>query len=533
MTTSNTLPLEYHILCVDDDRDFLKSVEFFLPDAINGSRPPGTWYRFHFLDEPSEAVGVFRELETAGEIIAMVICDQKMPRMKGTELFAEIRQMRDDSVRVLLTGDAGIESAIQAINDHLLDKYLTKPIEDESDFTINIQHLLQRFHMRRVLAEQEQFIRRLYEFSNTLNKSEQLQETLDNIASFAKETLCCNEVSIRLVDGGASVAPALAEMHTGSNGAAPVSMPLLSGERSLGVLSVKGRNEDRPFTDLEHDMLTYIANTASIALHNQISRIVLEGAYVAARNQAVALSDANARLQIVDRLKMDFLDFISHELRTPLSLMSAIDLFEKCEDATQRASIVEIIRSGYERLDYFIKTGLDYFKWFATDHVTTSETTDLQAVVRKTAAGIPGFREAGVDFELSLSPASCVVNGNEEHLKEVVCTLLENALKFSPAGKVIRVTLGADSEKVTLTVTDHGVGFAPEWARELFLPFTITDSAHHAGGTAMNLAKASAIVKAHGGCITATSDGVGKGATFRIELPAVSNVLEPATATIP
>lgn len=61
--------------------------------------------------------------------------------------------------------------------------------------------------------------------------------------------------------------------------------------------------------------------------------------------------------------------------------------------------------------------------------------------------------------------------------------------------------------------------FAPELAGELLRPFTIADVRHHAGGTGLNLALASAIVKAHGGQIRAESPGVGQGATFTVELP--------------
>src|SRR5262245_28941411 len=111
----------------------------------------------------------------------MLISDQKMPQMKGTEFLSRAREVTGESVRVLLTGHAGIESAITAINERLLDKYLTKPIENEHDFTLNIQHLLQGFEMGRIIHSQGQVIQELYEFSNSLNSREMFQQTLDYI----------------------------------------------------------------------------------------------------------------------------------------------------------------------------------------------------------------------------------------------------------------------------------------------------------------------------------------------------------------
>src|SRR5207245_792411 len=71
-------------------------------------------------------------------VLTMVISDQQIPQMKGTAFLARIRERTPDCIRVLLTGHAGLESAITAINDRLLDKYLTKPVDNEHDFTVSI-----------------------------------------------------------------------------------------------------------------------------------------------------------------------------------------------------------------------------------------------------------------------------------------------------------------------------------------------------------------------------------------------------------
>ena len=116
------------------------------------------------------------------------------------------------------------------------------------------------------------------------------------------------------------------------------------------------------------------------------------------------------------------------------------------------------------------------------------------------------------------------VHGKARDHATVVRILAENALRFSGADQAIEVTVSADAVAVRLVVADRGRGFPPEMAGELFRPFTIADAAHHARGTGLNLALASAIVDAHGGRITAVSAGVGTGATFTVELPVAAAV---------
>jgi signal transduction histidine kinase len=241
----------------------------------------------------------------------------------------------------------------------------------------------------------------------------------------------------------------------------------------------------------------------------------------AERQKARELAAANARLQILARLKTDFLTFISHELRTPLFAMTAVDMLDPHSDPKEQAEVIGLIRSGYERLEGFIQKGLEYFDWLAIPRLATATTMELTRVVRWVVDTIPGLAEPGVDFQIFSSGVPYHVRGEEEDLARVVRILLDNALKFSQQVKSIKLRLHATMEKVTLTIADRGQGFPPELAQEIFRPFTIADVLHHSQGTGLNLALASAIVEAYGGRMRAESAGVGKGATFIVELAAV------------
>lgn len=378
-------PVEQHIICVDDDPDFLKSLEFFLPEQINRGIPSNLWYNFLFLDNPLDALDIFRELTANRETVAMVISDQKMPRMKGTEFLAETKNVSKDTVRVLLTGYAGLESAITAINKHLLDKYLTKPIENEHDFTLSIQHLLQRFQMQRTIAEQNRAIHDLYGFSNVLNTIEDFQKTLDYIVSFTKDALRCERISIMLIQEDelhinaakglpediihstripigervsgevfrsrkAILAKSLDEVPyldgtVQSNAQSFISIPILyaglaSAEHPLGVINVTNKVDDLPFSETDLETLTYIANTASIAIHNQLNRIRLQKAYSETRAQAAtleyqmkhdALTDLPNRTMLHDCLQQALLDE-GREKRPLALLILDLDRFKEVND---------------------------------------------------------------------------------------------------------------------------------------------------------------------------------------------------------
>ncbi|MFH0944043.1 MAG: hybrid sensor histidine kinase/response regulator, partial [Planctomycetota bacterium] len=372
---------------VDDDADFLKSLEFFLPEEINSPSAP-IYYRFIFMSDPTEALRTLRELAEARETVAMVICDQKMPQMKGTELLAEVKRICQGAIRVLLTGHAGMESAVIAINQHLLDKYLTKPIEDENDFLLSIRHLLQRFHMERTIEEQNR-----------------------------------------------------------------------------------------------------------------------------------VLAEANSRLEILDRLKTDFLTFISHELRTPLQQMSVVELIDGNSTPQEQEEMLKAIRNGYERLAEFVFKGLEYFDWLAREQVVSSETVDVAEVAREVAGGVPELSSPETDFALSAPETPCLVHMDRSELVETVRVLLDNAIKFSRAPRWIRAEVSRTSSSIMLTVRDRGIGFPPDMAREILRPFTVAHARSYAQGFALNLARAGAIVGRQGGRILAESAGEGEGAAFSVELP--------------
>jgi signal transduction histidine kinase/FixJ family two-component response regulator len=558
-------PLERYVLCVDDDPEFLKSLEVFLPGRVNQGGQEGFWYRFVFLPDAAETLSVLRELVNEGSIVAMLISDQQMPSMKGTQLLSEAREIAPHCLRVLLTGHSGIEAAITAINERLLDRYLTKPIENENDFTLSVQELLQRFEMQRVIDAQASALQDLYGFANAINAMDRLDRMVHCVAAFIRTTLEGSGVWVVVGDGsdnghcvaidrtGARSVPDSdrmeALMRILSSGAptpgkgvrdlpaewrsvlgrqeldlgeVAVCADLTSGQSRLGLI-VAGRR-GRSFTEPERSTLEYIADTASIAIHKQITWSELQGAYRLTRDQAVSLEEANRKLTTLDRMKSEFLRFISHELRTPLSYMSAIGILERPIEPAQQAEMVAIVRRGYQRLERFIFKGLDYLDWCGAGRIESTDVTDLRVLLLGAAGWLAVSAGREVELELVTPDGPCPIAMPEERVEEVVRILLDNAVKFSDDKPRVRIDLRSAAGIVTLAVADHGRGFPPEVAQDILRPFTVMDTLHHREGTALNLARASAMVEAHGGRINAKSEGNGLGATFTIELPVALHV---------
>ncbi|MGE0827520.1 MAG: response regulator [Candidatus Binatia bacterium] len=239
------------------------------------------------------------------------------------------------------------------------------------------------------------------------------------------------------------------------------------------------------------------------------------------RQRTQELAEANSRLQILDRLKNDFLAFISHELRTPLNTLSAVDILDPQAGPKEQGEIIEIIRRGYDRLSQFIEKGLEYFNWMAADKVDLTVTTDLATVVRQTITKMVTPSSPEVSLTSSGLDTVYPIQGNPHHWITVVETLFDNAIKFSQLQPIIRlsVQLYTLENQVILEIADNGEGFQPEMASELFLPFTIADALHHSRGTGLSLALARTITEAYGGKISAESQGLQQGATFIVTVP--------------
>lgn len=342
----NALPTyEVHVVCVDDNREFLHSLGLILPDQMNALRDDNGWLRFSFFEHPREALDFLKEIQSMGEDVALIVSDQKMPEMKGTDFLAQARAITPAASCALLTGYAGIDSAVEAINGKFLDRYLTKPISDEHNFVLTLHELIQNYLMKRTIDRQGSALEGLYSFANTLNSIDGFQAALDYIVSFTSESLHCKRVSLMLLedqtdqDAQLTIAAAkglpehiiastrlrLGDRIAGSvmqqrkavyakdmgdvgisrsdqtlSEAEFMSVPMLwaslqSSQTPVGVINATEKQEGQVFDQADLEILTYISNTATIAITNHLNAQRLKEAYIETKTQAAALAHSMVR----------------------------------------------------------------------------------------------------------------------------------------------------------------------------------------------------------------------------------------------
>ena len=229
------------------------------------------------------------------------------------------------------------------------------------------------------------------------------------------------------------------------------------------------------------------------------------------------LQDAYSRLQGALAAQRRFVADASHELRTPLTtIRSNAGLILKREDITaeDRHAALQDIADESERMSRLVQDLLMLARADAGYHLDRAP-LDLRPVVQDVLRQAQKVHPTRV-FEVNDGVAA-PVTGNSDALKQLVWILVDNAVKFTPDGGLVRVGLASQNGSVDLTVADQGPGI-PEADRErIFERFVQADPARSSGGSGLGLAIAAWIVSEHGGTISAHN--AERGAVFEVKLP--------------
>jgi signal transduction histidine kinase/ActR/RegA family two-component response regulator len=229
-----------------------------------------------------------------------------------------------------------------------------------------------------------------------------------------------------------------------------------------------------------------------------------------------------------NRLKDDFLATVSHELRTPLNAVLGWARLLKAKQLTadRAGHAVETIERNAVSLGHIIDDLLDVSRIIAgTLHLTT-EPIDLIIVAQ---VGIEVIRPLAaskqIDVRFSPEPgATARVNGDGVRLQQVIWNLLANAVKFTPNGGRVDVSVERAGVNIEVNIVDTGQGIDPEFLPHVFERFRQADGApsRRQGGLGLGLAIVRQLVELHAGTVHAASAGVGRGSTFTVRLPALA-----------
>lgn len=283
-------------------------------------------------------------------------------------------------------------------------------------------------------------------------------------------------------------------------------VPMTIKDRVVGVLEVLNKRK-LPWTEEDRDYLSVLAAQAAVAI---------EGAQLVA-----ALQKANQELSELDKLKNDFIAIASHELRTPLAIILGYASFLQ-EEAEGKLSehAAKVLASGLQ-LRRIIEElmNLRYLQQSAAElHL---EPVPLDELVGDAVQEISNLVEAKKHkLEVDM-PTDVSVKVDRIRTGIAVSNLLNNAVRFTPEGGMIRVAAEARGDEAWITVTDNGIGIAEDQIDRIFEKFyQVQDHMTRThGGLGIGLSISRALVEAHGGRVWAESGGLGEGARFTLVLP--------------
>jgi PAS domain S-box-containing protein len=228
----------------------------------------------------------------------------------------------------------------------------------------------------------------------------------------------------------------------------------------------------------------------------------------------------------VNRLKDEFLATVSHELRAPLNAIHGwVKLLRDGRlNADETARALEIIERGARAQNRIINDLLDVSRIITDKLRLNARPIQPAAVIESAVESLrPAADAKEIDIELILDDQAGPVAGDSERLRQIVWNLLSNAIKFTPDQGQVQVKLERAGEYVEITVSDTGVGIAPDFLPFVFDRFRQGDSSstRRQGGLGLGLAIVRHLTEMHGGSVRAQSPGSDQGATFVVKLPLV------------
>ncbi|MFB2892142.1 response regulator [Aerosakkonemataceae cyanobacterium BLCC-F50] len=229
----------------------------------------------------------------------------------------------------------------------------------------------------------------------------------------------------------------------------------------------------------------------------------------------------NTERKEIERLKDEFISTVNHELRTPLtSLRGFSELLLKREYTIEKQrQYLTIIYDESKRLNNLIDDFLDIQRMESGKQNYVFEALNILTLIRESVALFAhntNQHKLNVNAPLFVSP----VKGDSDRIRQILSNLISNAIKYSPNGGEVNISVAERETEVVVTVADRGMGIPPEAQDKLFTKFYRVDNAstRKIGGTGLGLAIVKEIVEAHGGHIWLESV-VGEGSKFYFSLP--------------
>ena len=237
----------------------------------------------------------------------------------------------------------------------------------------------------------------------------------------------------------------------------------------------------------------------------------------------VVLNDVT-ELRHLEEVRQVFVANVSHELKTPITAIRGLSetmLSDSEMPHDTRTRFLEKLQNQAVRLSDLVTDLLTLARLETDDGVLSSSVLDMRDLVLYSMNGVLAFADdKGVTIRSSLGPEAVMVSGDEQSLRQMTSNLLENAVKYTPPGGNVCLSLKHEGNNVIFEVKDTGVGIAAEHVARVFERFYRVDKARsrEVGGTGLGLSIVKHVCLAHGGEVSLESEPE-VGSTFRVRLP--------------
>ncbi|WP_445486503.1 ATP-binding protein [Niallia sp. 03133] len=273
-------------------------------------------------------------------------------------------------------------------------------------------------------------------------------------------------------------------------------------------------------------------NTYPIKKENKVINVYAEGLY---RNEekfgtVFVYRDVTKEFE-VDKMKSEFVSTVSHELRTPLaSILGFTELMINRELKEERQKkYLSTIYGEAKRLTDLINDFLDVQRMESGKQTYEKKYIEILPIIEKIVEN-QQINAPNHEINIVLSIDNTCIVGDKLKVEQAFTNIISNAIKYSPKGGPIEITIYKEQDKLNVSVKDCGLGIPEEEINKLFSKFYRVDNTDRRkiGGTGLGLAIVQEIMKAHGGEASVKSK-LGKGSTFTLSFPYVSVQLDDST----
>ena len=510
-----------HIVCVDDEQAVLDQLSAQL------TRRFGSTHLVECAESAEEALALIDEIFSARNEVELVICDQVMPGMKGDRFLQRVHETWPRVMKVLLTGQAGLDSAIYAINHAGLHFYIEKPWEVE-ELNLVIENLLVQYRLRRELGQHHARLERrsrelhgLHDVARALGSAAEPERVLGLTAEAARSLSGAGCAVVAQAGGGSALwGGQVSALPPGSRREIEAALVRLRAEARTGPPPgiAPGR-----VVELEHGRRLFgwllILDGPEPALDTREFLSILAGQAAAGLHHMELLEERlrGERLSTIGRM----ITTIVHDFRNPMTAIKGYgNLLEEDLAEERRRQYARLIVEETDRMGGMIEEILEFTRGepapLRPRLVTVAGLAD--AVERAVAPelnprGVTLRRELGYEGEMILDVG---------RVTRALLNFVANALEAMPSGGTLTFASRRAGPEVELIVADTGVGIPEELQPRLFEPF-FTHGKPRGLGLGMSIARK--IVEEHGGEVRLESrPGEGTRVTLRmpVEPPALA-----------